>query len=71
MAMKSLSVMQTGSQMYNLQPTTKQSAILALRNNCHLMSVGGRGGGKSETLVMDVVLHCQDFGFQARPIVAA
>lgn len=50
-------------------PTHFQQAVLRFRSHCHIVNAGGRGSGKSFSMVLDLIDHCRDFGADARPLV--
>lgn len=52
-----------------IKPTDFQSAVLAYRGECCIANLGGRGSGKSVSLLLDCLSHCQDFERTARPLV--
>jgi len=53
----------------DITPTDFQKALLAFRGECNIANLGGRGSGKSVSLLLDCLSHCQDFGRNARPLV--
>ena len=53
----------------NIAPTQFQQAVLRFRNHANILNAGGRGSGKSFSLILDLLGHCKDFGSQARPLV--
>ena len=50
-----------------VEPTPFQARVLAFRGRCGIVSGGGRGGGKSFGMALDILDHCQDG--DARPLV--
>ena len=52
-----------------IKPTQFQSAVLQYRGHCGIINAGGRGSGKSFSLLLDVIDHCRDFGPDAKPLV--
>ncbi len=55
--------------MKDIAPTQFQSAVLRFRDHANIMNAGGRGSGKSFTLVLDLLDHCRVFGPDATPLV--
>lgn len=53
----------------DIHATDFQKAVLAFRGECCIANLGGRGSGKSVSLLFDVVSHCADFQNEARPLV--
>jgi len=52
-----------------IRPTKFQEAVLRYRGHCGIMNAGGRGSGKSFSLLLDLLSHCVDFGENAKPLV--
>ena len=52
-----------------IKPTKFQQAVLQFRSLCGIINAGGRGSGKSFTLLLDLLGHCRDFDELARPLV--
>lgn len=52
-----------------IAPTKFQQAVLRFRTHCNILNAGGRGSGKSFSLILDLLGHCVDFGDSARPLV--
>ncbi|MBI1172494.1 hypothetical protein GC209_13940 [bacterium] len=52
-----------------IEPTDFQKAVLAFRGTCNIANLGGRGSGKSVSLLFDVLSHTSDFAATARPLV--
>ena len=50
-------------------PTPFQQAVLRFRDHANIMNAGGRGSGKSFSLVLDLLDHCRVFGPSASPLV--
>lgn len=50
-------------------PTRFQQAVLRFRSHCNIVNAGGRGSGKSFSMMLDIIDHCRDFGPDARPLV--
>ena len=48
-----------------IRPSAYQAKVLAFRGHCGIVAGGGRGGGKSFALLLDVLDHCQ--AADARP----
>ena len=55
--------------MADIAPTPFQSAVLRFRDHTNIMNAGGRGSGKSFSLVLDLLDHCRTFGPDATPLV--
>ncbi|MEP5758067.1 MAG: phage terminase large subunit [Litoreibacter sp.] len=53
----------------DISPTDFQRAVLSYRGACNIMNAGGRGSGKSVSLLLDCLSHCQDFEREARPLI--
>jgi hypothetical protein len=53
----------------NIVPTRFQQAVLRFRTTANIMNAGGRGSGKSHSMMLDCLDHCRDFGAIARPLV--
>lgn len=52
-----------------IAPTQFQTAVLRFRNHCNILNAGGRGSGKTYSMILDLLGHCVDFGPDARPLV--
>ena len=52
-----------------IAPTPFQQAVLRFRGRCNILNAGGRGSGKSFSLVLDLLDHCRRLGPDARPLV--
>lgn len=52
-----------------IAPTQFQTAVLRFRGHCNILNAGGRGSGKSYSMLLDLLGHCNDFGESARPLV--
>lgn len=50
-----------------IEPTPFQARVLAFRRHASILNAGGRGGGKSFSLLLDALDHCRDR--DARPLV--
>jgi hypothetical protein len=50
-------------------PTPFQEAVLRFRNHCNILNAGGRGSGKSFSMMLDVLDHLRVLGPIARPLV--
>jgi len=53
----------------SVAPTQFQTAVLRFRNHCNILNAGGRGSGKTYSLMLDLLGHMVDFGPDARPLV--
>lgn len=52
-----------------IAPTLFQQAVLRFRKHCMIVNAGGRGSGKTFSLLLHVLDHCRDLGPDARPLV--
>lgn len=52
-----------------VEPTTYQKAVLRYRGHCGIVNAGGRGSGKSFSMLLDLLAHLKEFGHEARPLV--
>jgi hypothetical protein len=52
-----------------ITPTPFQEAVLRYRGHCNIMNAGGRGSGKSFSMMLDVIDHLAILGPVARPLV--
>ena len=50
-------------------PTRFQQAVLRFRGHCNILNAGGRGSGKSFSMMLDLLDHCRQHGSNARPLV--
>ncbi len=50
-------------------PTQFQEAVLRFRGHCNILNAGGRGSGKSFSMMLDCLDHMRDFGPAAAPLV--
>ncbi|RMF10773.1 MAG: hypothetical protein D6763_04945 [Alphaproteobacteria bacterium] len=50
-------------------PTRFQQAVLSFRGHCNILNAGGRGSGKSFSMMLDLLDHCRLHGADARPLV--
>ncbi len=50
-------------------PTLFQQAVLKFRGGCNILNAGGRGSGKSFSLMLHVLDHMRELGADARPLV--
>ncbi len=50
-------------------PTRFQQAVLRFRGHCNILNAGGRGSGKTFSMVLDLLDHCREHGPDARPLV--
>ena len=55
--------------MKSIAPTKFQQAVLRYRGHCGIINAGGRGSGKSFSLLLDLLAHLKEFGAEARPLV--
>lgn len=53
----------------NVGPTQFQQAVLRFRGHCNILNAGGRGSGKSFSLMLDLLDHMRQHGPDARPLV--
>ena len=52
-----------------VMPTRFQQAVLRFRGHCNILNAGGRGSGKSFSMMLDLLDHCRQHGPDARPLV--
>lgn len=52
-----------------IAPTEFQQSVLRYRGTCGIVNAGGRGSGKSFSLILDLLDHCREFGEDAKPLV--
>lgn len=52
-----------------IAPTRFQQAVLQYRGHCNILNAGGRGSGKSFSMILDLIDHCNELGDEARPLV--
>lgn len=55
--------------MTTVAPTSFQSAVLRFRGHCNIMNAGGRGSGKTFSMILDLLDHCREHADEARPLV--
>lgn len=53
----------------DIAPTRFQQAVLKFRGHVNILNAGGRGSGKSFSLILDLIDHCRQHGADARPLV--
>lgn len=53
----------------DLRPTPMQEKVLAFRRHANIANLGGRGGGKSFCLQLDLLDHIREYGHNAKPLV--
>lgn len=51
------------------EATPFQARVLAYRRTCSIANLGGRGSGKSVSLIMDILDHCREYGPVASVLV--
>ncbi len=50
-------------------PTKFQQAVLRFRGHCNILNAGGRGSGKSFSMMLDLIDHMRQHRADARPLV--
>lgn len=55
--------------MADIAPTAFQTRVLQYRGRANILNAGGRGSGKSFSLVLDLLDHCRRLSATARPLV--
>jgi len=50
-------------------PTTFQQAVLRFRSHCNILNAGGRGSGKTFSMLLHLLDHMRDHDVDARPLV--
>ncbi|MPY74912.1 MAG: hypothetical protein GEU87_11680 [Alphaproteobacteria bacterium] len=53
----------------DVTPTSFQQAVLRFRGHCNVLNAGGRGSGKSFSMMLDLLDHMREHGPDARPLV--
>lgn len=53
----------------DIRPTRFQQAVLKFRGHCNILNAGGRGSGKSFSMILDLIDHCRQHANEARPLV--
>lgn len=55
--------------MADIAPTAFQQRVLRYRGRANILNAGGRGSGKSFSLILDLLDHCRRASSSARPLV--